>query len=483
MRTTRFLTGALAALPLLAPGAQTVRWNDRPASPWQDQAPRVRVAIVGDRSVALGAPVQVQFEVDEDAFVTVVRVDGNGRMTILYPGTRQVRAAVRGGQVHQVLNPRLGLQAAFVATERTFGGYVFALASFAPLDLSGFENRDFERFGAYSRFTQVNRIFAGRPDEYVERFAAQVLWDPDTPYDFDVDYYFPWGQVTPVNAYALCGAVSRHGYGPVYTLAYDWDASWEFFSSPYSSLCNSYWNEMRCFSIATVFGTPSCYRRAIGVVVRNGPVPGSPGDSAAPNAGVVIGGLATPTPLPVPVNAGDDPPPLERRPATFDGALRGATGEEWDSYLAIPARATRKLKAEGTEPADGGVRRGAAREEPTSRGANAGFDRATAGGKPDKSGVAGAGSAPPPRVQPTREQPDRSRTSPDTRRTTDRSRDPFAGSSRGDRDFGSSGSSRPVREETRGAQPASRPTPTIQSTGSGTTKTKPPESKPPGGMR
>ena len=235
MRTTRFLMGALVALPMVAPRAQTVTWNDRPPSAWQDQAPRVRIAIQGDRSVAFGAPVLVQFEVSDDAYVSVVRVDGNGRMTVLYPGTRQARAAVKGGQIHYARNSKLGFQASFVATERTFGGYVFAIASFAPLDLSGFESRDFERFGAYSRFTQVNRTYAGRPDEYIERFAAQVLWDADTPYDFDVDYYFPWGQMTPVNAYALCGAISRYGYGPVYTLAYDWDA-WDMYGSSYSGL-------------------------------------------------------------------------------------------------------------------------------------------------------------------------------------------------------------------------------------------------------
>jgi len=475
MRRLLILSGALLAAPILSPGAQTVRWNDRSEANWQLQAPRVRVSIVGSRSVALGAPVLVQFEVSDDAYVTVARVDGNGRMTILYPTARQARAAVKGGQIHYARNSRLGFEGSFVATERTFGGYVFAIASFAPLDLSGFENRDFERFGAYSRFTQVNRTVANRPEIFVDRFAGQVLWEPDTPFDFDVDYYYPWGQVTPLNAYALCGAVSRHGYGPMYTLAYDWDA-WDSFTAPYSGLCNSYWNDMRCLSMVSVFGNTGCYRRSL-VAVLN---PATPGDTASvpavtPNSGVVRGGLVTPTPVPVAADPDGDPPPLERR-QSFDEALRGSGEPDWDSYLAIPARATRKLKsASGSEggtttPSGTASRTGASSERAPS------FDGAATRDKPDKDRVADAGSAPPSRAQPPSREAERAKptTRTEPRRTTGTRT--TGGSSSGDRASGNGGISRPVSSRPSGTT-TTRPTPTIKPTGSSTTKTKPPSDK------
>ena len=74
--------------------------------------------------------------------------------------------------VHQVRNPRLG-DVSFFATDH-IGGYVFALASYAPLDFTSFENRDYERFAGYSAFTQVNRNIASRPDVFIDRFAAHA---------------------------------------------------------------------------------------------------------------------------------------------------------------------------------------------------------------------------------------------------------------------------------------------------------------------
>src|SRR5262245_33614186 len=139
MRKSLMLSGALSLVAAVLP-AQTVRWNDRPPSTtWQDDAPRVRVFIEGQRSVSYGAPMRVRFEVSDNAYVTVVRVDDQGRMTILFPYSRNQRAAVRGGMTHYVRNPRLGNNVAFLANDRMGGGYIFALASYAPLDFSRFE--------------------------------------------------------------------------------------------------------------------------------------------------------------------------------------------------------------------------------------------------------------------------------------------------------------------------------------------------------
>lgn len=121
MRRVHYLIAAAISAPFLAPGAQVVRWNDRPTTTWQDEPPRVRVEIAGARSVAPGSPVLVKFELSDDAYVVVGRVDGSGRLTILYPERPRDRPAVKGNQLHYVRSTRMGLEASFIATDRTRG--------------------------------------------------------------------------------------------------------------------------------------------------------------------------------------------------------------------------------------------------------------------------------------------------------------------------------------------------------------------------
>lgn len=474
MRRVHYLIAAAISAPFLAPGAQVVRWNDRPTTTWQDEPPRVRVEIAGARSVAPGSPVLVKFELSDDAYVVVGRVDGSGRLTILYPERPRDRPAVKGNQLHYVRSTRMGLEASFIATDRTRGGYVFAVASFVPMDLSMLENRDFERFGAYSRYTLVNREYAQQPDTYIARFASSILWDPDTPYDYDIDYYTPDGAAMAAGyaSWPMCSSLYRHfnGFGPGYRLTYalyDWDM-WDWWGGALSPLaaCGTYYNTLRCISVISAFGVPCApYGGTIAVLppVVAGPVTeGTP----VPNEGVVRGGLDTPTPLPVPVaTGGGDPPPLERRAATFDQALRTPAGSpEWESYLSIPQRATRKLKAGEASVKDA---RGSTSGRAASDGATPGFDRAVVAPKGDKSRVA---EAPPSRVTPARET------------LADKTR---SGSNRGTGNVGSSpsspgsmtgGISRPVGSSTRTGTTSSRPTstPTMSTPTSGTTKSKPP---------
>lgn len=403
MLRTLMLSGALSivALPL---AAQTVRWNDRPTANWAQEAPRVRVSIDGPRGMPLGGAARVRFEVDENAYVTVVRVDDDGRMTILFPTSRNQRAAVAGGQVHYARNPRLGGDVSFVANDR-FGGYVFALASFSPLDFSVFEGRDFERIGGYSRFTVANRAQARRPDVFIDRFAAAVLWDPATPYDFDVDYYHPFGYPGTLNAFAMCGTSALGNYyGNPYDPFYG-DArfffgrrtylaqlsSWDRMSYPYFMMCRDWYYRLQCYSAMAMSRYGSCHSRALQVATApTVPVGGAPvEDATLPNEGVVRDGLFAPTPLPVPLEG--EPPPMERPIGRFDQF--GPGGSEFDHVLSIPARATKKMKDEDArrERADAG--------EP----ARGGFDRAVAAEKTEKVRMADASTrAEPPSREPTR---------------------------------------------------------------------------------
>ena len=346
MSRTLILACAFALAGQSLPAQQSTVLSGR--TDWTDQAPRVRVAIDGPRFVNPGMPMRVRFEVSDNAFVTVVRVDENGRMSILFPYARNQRAAARGGMVHHVRNPRLG-DASFVATDR-MGGYVFALASYAPLDFTSFENRDYDRAGGWSAFTQVNRTDASRPDVFIDRFAATVLWDRDTPYDYDVDYYTSAGGVAGAQtSYAMCGSLfSRYGYNgtTLYGMSPGWGWSdWDMVGYPYGSMCRNMYNNLRCFSYLSVYSYSAC--RPTSVVIVQNPTQPVPVDTAGiitPNEGVVRGGMAAPTPAPV-LPGDADPPPVER-PVRSPPQPKFAEGNDWDKIMSIPARATRRMKEE-----------------------------------------------------------------------------------------------------------------------------------------
>lgn len=466
MRRTQILAIAFA---LSAPGflrAQSIYLNDNQAKSWTDDAPRVRVWFDGPRGVPNGAPMRVRFEVTDNAYVTVVRVDDDGRMTILFPTSRNQRAAVRADHIYFANNPRLGSEISFIAGGR-MGGYVFALASYAPLDFSRFEYRDFERIGAWSQFTQVNRPIARRPDVFIDRFAAAVLWDKDTPYDYDVDYYFPMGYTSSVaNAYSYCGSMySSYGaamYGGMPQWAWD---DWDLMPYPYRSMCRSWYNGVQCLTYLSVYSYAGCGR----IIVMNPTTPPvdqppvQPGDTAVkPNEGVVRGGLFGPTPIPV-IPAGSDPPEAERATGRFDQVktLEAGRGNEWDNIMSIPARATRKMKEEDAR----------ARTAETTTPART-FDRTNVTtGKTEKASTADASnrSAPPPR-EPTKVK-STGETRPDRHTgSTVRTATGYGTSSGG----GSTGPDRVDRDTKPAPQPTSNPNP--PSLGTTTTdKKKPPQ--------
>lgn len=446
---------ALASSPMMA---QTSRWNDRSSGTWTDEAPKVRVWFEGARAVSFGAPMRIRYDVSDNAYVTVVRVDEQGRMTILFPYSGKQRASARGDYLYEVRNPRLGGRAAFYATDRMGGGYIFALASYAPLDFSSFENRDYDRMGGYSQFTRANRDIARRPDVFIDRFATRVLWDADTPYDYDVDYYFPAGAYpTMMNSLALCSALydqfGAHTFGTAFY--YDWD-NLGFAGLPYRSLCRSYYQQAQCMW----FGFYSYSMCNLGTIVARGPtvpIGGDPTDSTltVPNEGVIRGGLFGPTPLPVPVDNGGDPAPAERPSGRFDRP----DATELDDLKSIPARATRKMKEDD------------ARREAAGAPARAGFDRAEAASKTEKARVADNDAA--SRVQPPSRQPAKSKGVSEPQRDS-RAKGGFGSAGRPSepRSMGPERANRPEKTPGAGAGPTANP-PSIQSAPTGDKK-KPP---------
>jgi hypothetical protein len=176
-------------VPAALAAQQTVRFNDA-ARLAPDEPPYVTVSIDGGSMFRFGEPVRVRFAVSEAAHVVVARVDWEGNLTVLHPSGRNRRTLVKGEQEHVIHGTRLGGRGTFVANERNGGtGYVFAIASHDPFDLSRLAQRD---FSAWVTGVSVGRPIAryvGDPHRVIARFAQLVLWSDDSPFDYDITYY------------------------------------------------------------------------------------------------------------------------------------------------------------------------------------------------------------------------------------------------------------------------------------------------------
>lgn len=217
MRFEIVLSSAMLLAPIVAAGAQTSRWNDRTSDNWKDEAPIVSVWFDDSRQLHFGSSPRVRFRVEEDAYVVVGRVDSDGRMTILFPYSRTSRSFVQGGVDNIVRSRRGGSTFSFTAYERWGIGFVFAISSYEPLDLSRIQNRDFENDGGVAN--AISHRYMGNPQRIVETFAPWVLWDRDTPYEYDIATYSVEGP-TYASASSFCGD-SYFGYGGSYGALYD----------------------------------------------------------------------------------------------------------------------------------------------------------------------------------------------------------------------------------------------------------------------
>lgn len=168
--------------------AQTIRWNAAAAAAdTVEDAPAVRLWLEGSSLFSYGEPVRVWFNVDQDAYVIVARVDANGHLTLLYPSSRTMSSGVEGGRDMQVRGRRGA--ASFYATDRMGGGFVFAMASYDPFDLSRLGLRDFDRYVTGTYVGRPSRVYIGDPHRVITRFASMVSFSDESPYDYAVEYY------------------------------------------------------------------------------------------------------------------------------------------------------------------------------------------------------------------------------------------------------------------------------------------------------
>ena len=144
------------------------------------EAPDVELWVSGDNLFRRGDRARVYFRTDEDAFVTIVRIDTDGRVDILFPEDPYDNAEVRGGHTYRVYGHG---HESFVINDYPGLGYIFAIASWEPFD--------------YERVSQGRhwdyRYAGGRvhrdPYEAARDFAELLLVDTRAAYSFDVAEY------------------------------------------------------------------------------------------------------------------------------------------------------------------------------------------------------------------------------------------------------------------------------------------------------
>ena len=178
-----FVAGLLSGPPvpdtvsrasILAPswffGRSSFRWYD---------APDVELWVSGDNLFRRGDRARVYFRTDEDAFVTILRIDTDGRLDILFPEDPYDVAEVRGGHTYRVYGNG---HESFVINDYAGLGYIFAIASWEPFD-----------YEHVSRGRSWDYRYAGgrvHRDPYVAaREFAELMLDSRASYSFDVAEY------------------------------------------------------------------------------------------------------------------------------------------------------------------------------------------------------------------------------------------------------------------------------------------------------
>lgn len=145
------------------PGGRIVVWADRDA-PYQR-----------------GEGARIYLRTSKSSYVTVLRVDTDGRIRMLFPREPWGRSYVRGDQTLEVTQPPT--QGSFTVDDDPGVGYVFAIASTAPF------NYDVVTRGGYWDFRAIDdgRI---QGDPYVVLTDLAGRMAPRGEYDYDIAPYY-----------------------------------------------------------------------------------------------------------------------------------------------------------------------------------------------------------------------------------------------------------------------------------------------------
>ncbi len=175
-------TALIAARPAPAPAGRVSVWTDR------------------EEPYRRGEGARVYFSTREAAYVTVFRVDTDGRLRVLFPREPWGDAFVRGGRDLEVSGARGGRS--FIVDDYPGMGYIFAVAASSPFEYSDITRGDYWDY----RLVDGGRI---QGDPYVlltdlaERITSDDEYDYDIiPYHVDQRYDYPRFVCYDCHAYA-----------------------------------------------------------------------------------------------------------------------------------------------------------------------------------------------------------------------------------------------------------------------------------------
>lgn len=206
---------ALAVAALLLSPTETPRPSLRPATGPDDEPPQLRVWVDSDDPYQQGAPARVFFRSHSDAYLTILRIDTEGRVRVLFPVEPWEDNYSRGGKTFEVLGRTD--DAAFRVDDAPGVGYIFAIASPDP-----FVYDEYTRGDHWDYRTISDGRVRGDPYVAVTELADRIA--PEGDYDYDVAEYY----VGRHYDYPRFVCYDCHGYAA--------HANWD----PYDSFCSRY---------------------------------------------------------------------------------------------------------------------------------------------------------------------------------------------------------------------------------------------------
>ncbi len=142
-----------------------------------------RVAVWTDREDPYnrGEGARVYLNADEPTYVTVFRVDTDGRLRVLFPREPWGDTFVRDGRDFEVSGARGGRS--FIVDDYPGVGYLFAISSSSPFDYTDITRGDYWDY----RLIDAGRL-QGDPYVLLTRLAARIT--PGEAFDYDIVPYY-----------------------------------------------------------------------------------------------------------------------------------------------------------------------------------------------------------------------------------------------------------------------------------------------------
>ncbi len=152
-----------------------------------EENPRITLDIPDQPVFHRADRVPVTFQPEEDGYVTIFRIDTDGRLRVLYPAGPADDNFVAGGVEYRVPNPYgYAVDHTFAIDDYPGIGYLFAVLSRSPYEYQPYvlnEHWDYRTVGSAGRIT-------GDPYVAVSELLERMLPPDATDYGFDVLPYY-----------------------------------------------------------------------------------------------------------------------------------------------------------------------------------------------------------------------------------------------------------------------------------------------------